>query len=117
MYMCATHFDLEEEGLDSARQFRSTQDKEIREEERDAENPEDWLDPISDNEEDDLSRGQCEPGIMSEITTQRSYGQLRVDSTAQSGEDRGTGIDIDHSSDSDEDYDTLALPQCLLKAI
>jgi hypothetical protein len=34
--MCATRFDLEEEGLDSARQFYSTQDKEITEEERES---------------------------------------------------------------------------------
>lgn len=72
MYMCATRFDLEEQELESIRQLLSKNEREALHEERDAENPEESVDPISDDEEDDLIPRLRRPEFANEIASQRA---------------------------------------------
>lgn len=54
MFMCTTKFDIEEKELTFMNQFLTKEERETGDEEKDAQ-AKDALDPISDNEEDDIA--------------------------------------------------------------
>ena len=74
MFMCASKFDIEEQQLAMISDFLSDEDKEQASEERDTLLLDD-LDPISDNEEDDVVLVQEQPTTQG--LSERAIGKRR----------------------------------------
>lgn len=74
MFMCASKFDIEEKQLALISEFLSDEDKEQASEERDTPFLED-LDPISDNEEEDIVIPPDQP--MTQTLSERAAGKRR----------------------------------------
>ncbi|KAI1829204.1 hypothetical protein DTO027I6_9899 [Penicillium roqueforti] len=78
MYMCATKFDLGEEGLETFRQSFSREERETAEEEKDVQHPQENLDPISDDEEDPRIESR-EVEINAHVATGLNSGREQLD--------------------------------------
>lgn len=72
MLMCTSKFEIEEEQLAFINEYLSSQEIQAANEEKDAQRPRDDLDPISDDEEDDLLSAQVQ------TPSQRALGKRRM---------------------------------------
>lgn len=104
MFMCTTRFDIEDKQLAFIKDFQTKEEIEIAREETDAQQPqEEFLDLISDDEEDDL------PSDQPEITMQPTSSKRRQ-STSSSDAEQGNEGDPESHIESDDDEAELPLP-------
>lgn len=100
-------FDIEDKQLAFMKDFQTKEEIETEREETDAQQPlEEFLDPISDDEEDDSLSDQ--PGF----TTQRTSSKRRQ-STSPSDAEQGNEEDPEPHIESDDDEAELPLPPIL----
>jgi hypothetical protein len=110
MFMCTTRFEIEEEQLAFIKDLATQQELEAAAEEKAAQAPQDTLDPISDNEEDESLATSVGPSIQ--IISERSLGKRRRSIISNASDPKDDQIDADADTDGDED-DAILLPPLL----
>ena len=108
MFMCTTRFDVEDKQLAFIKDFQTKEEIETEREETDAQQPnEEFLNPISDDEENDSPSDQ--PGFTIKVSAQRTSSKRRQStssSDAQQGNEEGPAPHVE----SDDDEAELPLP-------
>jgi hypothetical protein len=84
MFMCTSKFEMEEEDLAIMKAYLSNEEQQALDEEKDAQLLNDNLEPISDDEEDDLEILQEVP---TQATSERTIGKRRKSATSDIGEE------------------------------
>ncbi|KAJ6125925.1 hypothetical protein N7471_010418 [Penicillium samsonianum] len=102
MYMCATKFDLGEEELETFRQSFSREERETADEEKDAQHPQESLDPISDDEEDPRIESR-EVEINAYVATGLNSGREQLDLLQGSSSEGEEVLGITRGSGDDDD--------------
>jgi len=96
MYMCTSRFEAEEEKLATAKEFLSSNEVEAGIEEKDAQDDED-LDPISDNEEDEVLNMVVSSQYTIYTASEVALGKRPRDITSEpedEGEDSDNEVDL-----------------------
>ena len=104
MFMCTTKFEVEEAKLAHLQELLTQQEREAAGEERDAQQTQDSIDPISDNEESSPVNAQ----LMA--PSERALGKRRKSHDSEQEGEVDHGIDGD-DDDDDDDYPLPTMPQ------
>jgi hypothetical protein len=100
--MCATKFDLGEEEQETFRQSFSREERETADEEKDAQNPQENLDPISDDEADSQIDSR-EAEINADVAIQLTSGQEHLDPLQGSSSEGEEVLETTRESGDDDD--------------
>ena len=97
LYMCTSRFEVEEEDLALMKQYLSNEEQQALDEEKDAQQLQDILEPISDDEEDDLTVIQGQPATQQ--LSERPRGKRRKSVTSIGDLDGQEHIHSDNETD------------------
>jgi hypothetical protein len=105
MFMCTSRFEIEEEQLAFVNEYLSNEEIQAGNEERDAQLPENGLDPISDDEEDDSVPEQAQ--LLTKAASQHALGKRRRSVTSEPENEEGEAQELAVETD---DEANLPLP-------
>jgi hypothetical protein len=105
MFMCTSRFEIEEEQLAFVNEYLSNEEIQAGNEERDAQLPENGLDPISDDEEDDSVPEQAQ--LLTKAPSQHALGKRRRSVTSEPENEEGEAQELAVETD---DEANLPLP-------
>jgi hypothetical protein len=103
--MCTSRFEIEEEQLAFVNEYLSNEEIQAGNEERDAQLPENGLDPISDDEEDDSVPEQAQ--LLTKAPSQHALGKRRRSVTSEPENEEGEAQELAVETD---DEANLPLP-------
>jgi hypothetical protein len=93
LFMCTTKFDVESEQLALVEEYLSTQEKQAKKEQTDAQKKEEEFDPISDDEEGPYTTEATNRASQGQPPSKRALGKRRAEAIS------GELIDLDDANE------------------